>query len=56
MKLPDNFQMREHLRPCRFHISRIHLFTKCMLGLSDILVDEQDVLPANRVYRSYIIL
>ena len=20
MKLPDNFQMREHLRPCRFHI------------------------------------
>ena len=22
MKLPDNFQMREHLRPCRFHIMR----------------------------------
>ena len=22
MKLPDNFQMREHLRPCRFHINR----------------------------------
>ena len=21
MKLPDNFQMREHLRPCRFHIN-----------------------------------
>ena len=20
MKLPDNFQMREHSRPCRFHI------------------------------------
>ena len=20
MKLPDNFQMRKHLRPCRFHI------------------------------------
>ena len=22
MKLPDNFQMREYLRPCRFHIMR----------------------------------
>jgi hypothetical protein len=21
MKLPDNFQMREHSRPCRFHIT-----------------------------------
>ena len=22
MKLPDNFQMREHSRPCRFHIMK----------------------------------
>ena len=26
MKLPDNFQMREHSRPCRFHISLLQKF------------------------------
>ena len=26
MKLPDNFQMREHSRPCRFHIRNYYDF------------------------------
>ena len=46
MKLPNNFQMREHSRPCRFHIINTWLTVKKISGANlENLVDGSKFLP-----------
>ena len=40
VKLPDNFQIREHSRPCLFHINLFNRGLLCLTNISVLLVEE----------------